>query len=230
MKNVTKLMMAAAMVLGSSPAFATLPVSALTYNLNIYAIYTSSDATCTSGMIATFGPVASPKAMNLASSATLGSGPIANPVRCMVVVAQNQNVVSWSAGSYSGSTGANPDSNCNAGGSTSWGLGAVSPYWNSTVKSGLQGVGLTIPSTTAGTSSDIVPIYLSVNSTTSNAFGTTSYQAPLSTADASNGVKLTSPNTATSYKLVIGLSSLMGGAGGGTCATTGVETISFLAQ
>ena len=90
-----------------------------TVQFSIHGLYSTSDPTCRTGLVATIPITATPTAQNFVGSPTLGTGPIPTEIKCVVMLVKNRMVTTWSAGTYTTSTLGNPDSDCNGGATTS---------------------------------------------------------------------------------------------------------------
>lgn len=222
----------------SAVARATLPVAAIsTMSMNFYGMYTTSDATCQTNLVATIPLSATPTVQNFVSSPTLGSGPVASPINCIITVMADQSNITWAAGAYTTTTtgggGTFPDSGCNAGGTVAQKIcRSTSPNYPAKVTADALAVGLTLatscPASPTGT--EVIPIYLSTDAActgqsaidagvTACAGGNlNAFQAPTAANDGAHGIKLTQlPGAGGTYTFTIGVSGIMGGESGGTC-------------
>src|SRR4051812_30294107 len=101
---MTRSALALLMVLSGS-AFAGLPRSALpSVQLAIYGIYTSSDPSCQTGLIATVPISATATLINLVSEPTFGTGTVPTNINCVIIVMRNYFSATWAAGTYTTST------------------------------------------------------------------------------------------------------------------------------
>jgi hypothetical protein len=83
-------------------AHAYLPRAATSdIDINIYGLYTTNDPTCQTGLVATIPMSRTPQLVDFAMSPSFGRGPVANPVKCMIVVAGSHLQATWKSGSYS---------------------------------------------------------------------------------------------------------------------------------
>lgn len=221
-------------------AYGDIAASAISkFSFPIYGMYTSSDPTCQSGLIATVPITATPTVVNFATGTPLGSGPIANPINCVVFVLQNTFTVNWSAGTYSTTStelsNTFNDSHCN-GGTSGVFLNPLpidagsTPSWPSQIITDLQALGLT-PQTVAIPSSptqkEIIPLYLSSDSVCEGDLSSTTTDpascyngqdgwnplAPPTKSGDYNGIRMASPNTSSQYKFVTNLNKFIGGNG-----------------
>ena len=157
-------------------AEANLPASAITeLSVALYAIYTTSDPLCQTGLIATVPVTETPVPTNLADSPTLGTGPLPEGgIACVVIVIQNHLMLAWAPGDYTGvshfGTSSWSDSSCNAGGSEGPLLFCAdtpgSPAWPPQILNDLTAAGVE-PATDcsgAGDPTVAIPLYLSAAS------------------------------------------------------------------
>jgi hypothetical protein len=170
---------AACFLLGRTTARANLPPSAISQmKVGLYGIYTSDDATCQSGLVATVPLTAAPSDFDFAASPSLGEGPIpAGGIKCVVILLESQLTMAWRAGSYTSTTrfgtSEHPDSNCNSGGTE----GPLSfcdakspsfsnPTFPAAIQADLERAGLAAKAKCAadGDLTAIVPLYLSSDS------------------------------------------------------------------
>jgi hypothetical protein len=174
---MTRHLMAAmvALALVGAPASANLPASAISaLTVPLYGMYTTSDPTCQTGLVATIPLSATPTPINFATAPSIGTGPIPSTgINCVVIIVQSSISLEWKAGTYSGTTqfGSSVfnDSNCNAGGSEALGgcFGSTTDRadFPPQVQTDLAALGLTgtTDCATAG-SAPILPLYLSTYS------------------------------------------------------------------
>jgi hypothetical protein len=248
-KSWLKLSLITSGLISSSLAHATIPRDAVSGIVaRIYGIYTSTDPTCESGLVQTIPLTTTPRIFNMANAPTIGSGPVANPIKCVVLIMQNQVEMNWLSGTYAGTTSGNPDSNCNSGGSQTRTLcgnagGTVSVSWPTGILADLTRVGLTATTTcpTTPTGSEVIVIYISTNSKCTfntavdaaasgcvsggnpagNAFATPT------TADSTNGIKLNNPPTSATYRFIINPDGTVGGTSATTCGNVGPPRFGF---
>jgi hypothetical protein len=247
-----KLILATLSLAFANSAFAFLPVSAITtLSLPVYGIYITADATCTSGFVATIPLSTTAKAVNFASNAAIGAGSLPSTIGCVVIVAGNNLTTAWAAGTYTDSSkGGGGDSHsdniaaCTAGGATTDQhiCRGNTVSWPSQITTDAAAVGLTLSQTTcAGTSSDVIPLVLSTNSVctgqsaadasvTACAGGNNNgFSLPTSTADPSNGIKLTAPSAAGDVKFVVNPSNTVGATSASSCGNISAPLFSFAA-
>src|SRR5262245_5960079 len=106
MKKIIPLITALCALAAAQGAEAYLGNSALTsYKLAMYAVYTTSDPTCMTKLVATLPFRATPSDVDLVQNPTLGMGPLSNPVRCVILVLKNSvGPMVWKAGTYTGTS------------------------------------------------------------------------------------------------------------------------------
>ena len=237
----------------STPAFAFVPASAVTtMSLPVYGIYTSSDPTCTTGLIATVALTKTPQSINFAANPIIGSGSLPTTIGCVVIVTGNNLSNAWAAGTYtttstSGGGGSYPDSQCNAGGSNTGqsicnvGNGVV-PTWPAKIITDAAAIGLTLKTTACSSTSDVVPLVLSTNSLCTGqnvadasvaacaSGNNNNFALPTSTADASHGTKLTAPSVAGDVKFIVNPANTLGGNSSGVCNNISAPLFSFSAK
>ncbi len=251
-KMKKSLLIAISALLVSSSAFAYLPVSAVTtMALPVYGIYTSSDPTCMTGMIATVALTKTSQTINFASNPTIGSGALPATIGCVVIVVGDSLSNAWAAGTYTTTStggGGSPvsDSSCNAGGSNTGQkiCNNGTPTWPAQITADAAAIGLTLKTTScsSGTTSDVVPLVLSTNSictgqpvtdaavTACNGGNINNFAMPTSAADASNGTKLTAPSAAGNLKFVVNPTNTLGGSiqnSVNTCGNIAAPLFSF---
>lgn len=232
MKKITFLTMMCMAVSTCSWA-ATLPRTAVKQlTLSIYGIYTSSDPTCATGLIATVSLAATPTDRDMVSSPTLGTGPVASPIKCVVVIAKNGVTNGWKSKEEAGVESYNVDTEptaCDAGsaGTKKAICGnktpAESPYWPEQISTDMAAAGLTKTTTCTGSTDEIIPIYLStyaacVGTATADAGvdgcqiseggggsypANDAFSAPTEENQLTKGVKLTAPEAASRYKFIV---------------------------
>ncbi|MGZ3707638.1 MAG: hypothetical protein ACXWPM_02260, partial [Bdellovibrionota bacterium] len=169
--------------LRTSGAQASLPVSSVTsFIFHLYGLYTTSDATCQTGWVATIPITATPTAVDFATAPTIGTGKISTTVNCILFIAQNQFSYAWTGGGYStsstpfGGGTPNADSACNTAGTSGnqpvMSGSSLAPVWppsTALVMTDMAAKGV-IPTTTAigiATQNEVIPIFLSVDSSCS---------------------------------------------------------------
>jgi hypothetical protein len=204
-------------------------------NITIYGMYTSSDPTCQTGLNATIALSSTPTTANLVTGPTLGSGPVANPINCVIFILKNQVGYVWPAGTYTSTSSGSSDSVCNTGGTLPQKIcnHGETLSFPSQIVADAASEGLTLPtgcSNGGATGNEVVPIFISTDSTcvgqaaldpaqcTSGGTNTNvPFQAPTASGDSSHGCKLTAPAAgASSYTLVIDPAGSIG-YNGGTC-------------
>lgn len=167
----------------SATSWANLPASAVTkMAFQIYGIYTTNDPTCLTGLFATRPLSATSQEINFAAAPSLGTGPVpADGIKCLIIVAKAQYSVEWIAGSYAPGVkrfGSNSyqDSNCNAGGSTSYsdvtetptcqpGIRPTNIDWPQKIKDDMAALGISYATECNGSNAgNIFPIYVSTYS------------------------------------------------------------------
>jgi hypothetical protein len=251
------LLMALSAVLISSPAFAFLPVSAVTsMSLPVYGIYMSSDPSCTTGLVATVPLTLTPQAINFAANPAIGSGSVPATIGCVVIVLQNSFSSAWAAGTYTGTTTSNGQGGpysgsdniaaCNQGGTTT--AKAIchgdAVTWPTQITTDAAAIGLTLATgTCAGTLTEAVPLFLSTNSACTgnstadaNVTGcqggssTNNFSMPTSVGDLLHGTLMTAPSTAGNLKFVFSPSNCFGATSASTCGNTGPPMFSFAAN
>ena len=246
-KNLNHLILICA-AMASGSAFAYLPGSAINnLTMTIYGVYTTSDATCQTGLLATVPLSATPQTVNMTNIPNIGQGPVANPINCVIMVVRPTASIAWVAGTYTGTTNTYADTQCNAGGtiaSTNYcGVSAITwPGATSQLVKDMTALGLAMPTACANSATDIAPLYLSVNAgCTYNTGDPTACKSPAPGADAfqppsagtttasdnAHGVKLAGITTSMKYKFIMSPANVMGGSSGGTCSGMGTPTFSF---
>jgi hypothetical protein len=159
-------------------AFAAIPASATTtMQMKIYGIYTTDDPTCRTNLKQSVALRATARDINMVSRPDFGSGPVANPIKCVVIIFGSPITVTVAAGTYTSTTTSSTgttmsDSICNAGKSYSSPIesgGVMTEVtWVESIKTDLQALGLTptltVPASGQGTAADIFPLYISTYS------------------------------------------------------------------
>jgi hypothetical protein len=230
MKKITVLTIVFATVSTMCWARSYLPRSAVKgLTLSIYGLYTSTDPTCATGLIATIPISATPTARDMVSSPELGTGPVASPIKCVVLVANNSVTNAWKSAADSGVSTYNVNDThgdvCDVGSDGSpksiCGHMNETPFWPEQIKADLTAAGLTATTTCAGSQDEIVPIYLStyaacVGTSTADAGvegcqitegegshpANDAFSAPTEDGQKTKGIKLTAPVEADKYKFV----------------------------
>jgi hypothetical protein len=207
----------------TSQAFAFVSNSSLlSMTLPVYAIYTTADPTCQTGLVTTVPFTSSPTNFNFVAGGPLGVGGISSSVNCAVFIIQNSLTAKIAPGSYS-STSLNgggqtySDSVC---GSTS-GLTLQQMICSSTSMSALPTqistdaakAGVTIATTSCGNSlSEVVPLVLSTYSSSTGRGGSSNaFSFPTGAADALHGLLLTSPSVQGNLRFVVNPTNTYGG-------------------
>lgn len=206
----------------------------------VYGMYTTTDPTCQSGLIATIPLQSTPKPVNMAQSPRIGVGPVAKPVNCIVMVMKNEVTVEWLPGIYTGS-----DSVCDTGGTNTVQIcnSGVVPTWPTAITADMAALGLTpaasCPTATASRQF-VVPVYLSTFSACTGNVTTdasvsgcvaagfpagNTFAAP-ATAASTNGIKIVAPPTSSNYKFVIDPDQSVG-AQGGVCTSLSPPKFGF---
>lgn len=146
-----------------SEAWANLERSTISnVGVSLYGVFMTSDPNCQVGLIASVPLSLMPTISNFVSAPVLGAGPVPKRLACVVLLVANQVQVTWQAGAYQA-----PDNVCNAGGTTN-----VNPCvstaitWPLTISQSAQAMGLSLSNScgTTPTGSEIVPIFMSINS------------------------------------------------------------------
>ena len=226
-----------------SPAFATIPGSAVTTaQLPVYGIYTTSDATCQTGLVAGIPLSKTPQTFDFTKSPVIGNGGVASPINCVVIVAQAAFTGVLASGNYTGTTGGNNDSLCNAGCYTRADgrcntaapaaalpvcQNAATESWPVQVQTDAATVGLTLPTSCTHSITDIIPIYISSDSSSTQG-ASTMFNFPTGPNDAAHGIHLGgAPITpGTSLTFVNDPTGMFGGNFGG-CNNIGPPLWSF---
>jgi hypothetical protein len=243
------LLMALSTILISSPAFAFLPVSAVSsMTLPVFGIYMSTDPSCTTGMQATIPLTTTPLPINFVANPAIGSGSIPATIGCVVIVLQNSFTSAWTAGTYTGtSTGGVSDNiaACNSGNTT--GAKAIchgdAVVWPAQITADAAAIGLTLATgNCAGTTSEVVPMVLSTNSAcTGNSTAdsgvagcaggssTNNFSLPTSAGDVLHGTLMTAPSTAGNLKFVVNPTNAFGATSTTACGNTSPPLFSFAA-
>jgi hypothetical protein len=244
------ILFSASLIFMHGVAHADLPASAIsTMNLSMFGMYTTSDPTCQKGLTATIPLSATSTTFNFAASPTLGSGPIASPINCVIFILKSGIIINYSAGTYTGTgTGGSPssDSACFAGGSISQGIcRSTTTNFPAQVVSDAAAVGLTLTTTCPGspTGNEVIPVYISTYSACTGStvldagnstcvaidagVGPNTFQAPTAANDTAHGLILSSvASGGSAYKFVIGVSHSVGG-NGGSCAAVSAPTFAL---
>ena len=171
--------------------------------VSLYGVFITSDPTCQVGLIASVPLVKTPVSSNFATAPVLGAGPVPLRVGCIVLVVANQVQVGWKAGSY-----AAPDNVCAAGGTANVNpCASASLSWPSIIAQSAQAVGLTLSTgcSATPTGTEVVPVYMSINSvctgnsvidqqtagcTVAGKTTSTVAQAPSTNSSASSGARI----------------------------------------
>jgi hypothetical protein len=245
------LMLSVCGLVASGPAFAYLPVSAITtMALPVYGVYMSADPTCVTGMVATIPLSKTPQTINFAANPVIGTADsLPVTIGCVIIVVGNSLSNGWAAGTYATSSQGNLDSVCENGGSSTGqiicGNGRANPVsWPSQITTDAAAIGLTLAtSSCAGVTTEVIPLVLSTNSictgqsaidslvpacNTQN--GTNNWKMPTTTNDATEGTKLTAPSVAGNLKFVVDPTNTLGGESGGQCGNISAPTFSFKAD
>jgi hypothetical protein len=166
---------APALALGllGAPARANLPASAITaLTSQVYGMYTTSDATCQTGLVATLPLTATPTAVNFATAPTLGTGPIPSAgIACVVLVARGDLLLAWKAGTYTGTTkfgtSTYSDAACDGGGEERL-MGCfgktAGAAWPAKIAADLAALGLSTTTDCSAPGGPITALYLSTYS------------------------------------------------------------------
>lgn len=182
--------------------------------LTVHGLYTTSDGSCQSGWVKAFLN-SSPSQVDFVSAPTLGSGIFSNPINCIMMVIQNSVGATIASGTYLTASNGGSDSVCSGQTFTQQICRGQSTSFPTTVTADAASAGLTLttscPVSPAGT--EIIPVYLSINSACTGQ-STSDSTNPLCMADggsepvrfippdlgrtansSSNGLKLTSIST-----------------------------------
>jgi hypothetical protein len=246
------LMLIAPALLLSGSAFAFLPVASVTtMSLPVYGVYTTSDPACVTGFSATVPLSTTPQTINFAASPAIGTGPVPATIGCAIFVIGNNLSNGWAAGNYTstssgdGGGGPYPDSNCNSGGSSTGQsiCHGINPTWPARIVTDAAAIGLTlVTGTCAGTTSEVVPLVLSTHSVCTGQTAAdaavpacaggniNNFALPTSSADATNGTKLTAPSVEGDLKFVINPANTLGGQSGNKCDNIKAPLFSFVAK
>jgi hypothetical protein len=225
-------LVAVSAILVSSSAFAYLPVSSITtLALPVYGVYMSADPTCVTGMVATIPLSKTPQTINFASGPVIGTADtLPATIGCVIIVVGNSLSNAWSAGHYDSlTTQSNPDTLCDAGGSTTGqvicgGGSGQTVSWPAQITTDAAAIGLTLATgTCVGTTTEVVPLVLSTNSICSGnsaidasipacnvGNGTNNWTMPTTTNDATEGTKLTAPAVTGNLKFVVNPTNTLG--------------------
>lgn len=223
----------------SIPAWALIPSGSINQaTLLIHGIYTTSDPACKADLVATVPLKKTAVPFNLAASPSLGNGLAADPIKCVIFVMQAKATVGWNAGNYTSSTGGNSDSVCNSGGSTSFALcpASVTTFWPDAIRAQADAIGLNRTETCTGADTNIMPLYLSVDSlctgnTSVDPSGCNSgynVSMPPTAANMPMGIKITQPTGDTgvmTFKVDV---SRVVGYSGGVCGSPNPPTFGFV--
>lgn len=226
----------------SSPVLAALPRSAVSSMIiSYYGMYTTSDPTCQTGLVAALPLSSTLHSVDLTTRPTLGNGSVANPIKCVVLITKNTISETWASGSYTGTTDANNDSQCNAGSSSALSYNVcrsvASLSYPAQIVADAAAAGLTLASSCAAnpTGTEVMPVYISTYSACSGNTATdpasctaggsypNAFAAPTASGDVHNGIQLTSPEAKGTIYFVVDPTSTIGGCGsvGPNCVSTG---------
>lgn len=242
-------------------AHAFLPLSAISsVKIVLYGLYTTADATCKTGWVSTlkFDKNASAQDFASAGGIKLGAGSIADGTQCILMIIKNSGVFSTAAGSYTTTSNGANDNVCNSGTSNSTTIfyggasgnatqiaaGATWPAATEAPTIDMTAAGSTQITSYTGseTGSEIVPVYLSVNSlcTGSSANDSSSCSTidtngglagsvpPTSTSDTSHGYRTVAPSADNGrYKFVVNMTNVVGNSGG-NCAFAAAPMMQFV--
>jgi hypothetical protein len=253
MKKILFLALAAISV--SSSAFAFIPASSITtMSLPVYGLYTTADATCTTGLVATIPLSSTPQSLNFAQKPTLGQGSVPATIGCVIIVIGNSLSNGWASGNYTttsngGGSQTYNDSSCNSGGSNSGqsicGSGGTpqSITWPTKITTDAAAIGLPLTTgTCTGQTSQIVPLVLSTNSVCTGqgvadasvpacaGGNNNNFALPITTSDATHGTKLTAPSLSGNLKFVVNPANTLGGFTATTCGNVAAPLFSFAAN
>lgn len=140
-----------------------------TLSFKMHGLYTTSDPTCQTGLVATIPLSKAGTTYNLAASPTFGDGPIPADIQCVVMVIANKITTAWAAGTYTTTSNGNPDSVCNPGGTENVplcnGVDADRITWPTQIQQDFAALGLT-PATACqnANAAMLIPLYLSTHS------------------------------------------------------------------
>ncbi len=142
MRRIAYLMIASLLVGFSAAPVAKAALSASNITSTkvwVHGIYTSDDDTCRTNLVPTMPIVKDPVQTDLASTPLLASGPVAEPVRCVVVLIANRVDLTYKPGPY-----ATPDNECDAGGTISTPLcnGTTPAFSAGSIKDDILAAGL----------------------------------------------------------------------------------------
>ena len=220
----------------AAPAFANLSRDAVTsLQVKLYGFYTTTDATCQTGLVATIPLSKTATLYDMAKSPTFGSGNVASPIGCAIMVMANDLAESWAAGTYTTTTSGLSDSVCNSGGSSSGShiCRSQALSWPAQIQTDAAAVGLNLPSacSSSGSSSEVIALYLStysacagnvtndtnagrtqcINGTNST---NTAFVAPTASGDTANGINISTPTSSSHYTFVVDPNNMFGNRNG----------------
>lgn len=236
-------------IAASAPnANAVIPTAGIShFSMPVYAFYTSTDPTCQTGLTALLPMQSTPKTVDFMASTIIGTGTLANPINCVVLVFQNALTWNWSAGTYTTSTGGTSDSVCNAGGSVTSNICNANvtlstPPAKITTDATAAGVTLSTSCPATPTGSEVVVVYISTNSlctfVTATDTGTACFVSghnianpftAAASASSTNGVHLTSVPFAAGATVYMAdnPAGSIGAISSTACGNTGGTVLSF---
>lgn len=215
---------------------------------NLYGLYTTSDPLCQSELVATIPLSSTPRTFDMVGSPAMGNGPVATPVRCVVMVLKNSLQMGWKAGSYTSTTSGNSDAVCNSGGTVATKIcgngGVTTVTWPTQILTDMAATGLTATTSCPNPPSgnEVVAVFLStyakctgnatldagtVGCVSGNNSVNNTFAYPTGPYDSGAGISINESPASGSYTLVIDPDLSFGNDGGGACASVAPPRFSF---
>lgn len=201
-------------------------------NTQLYGVYLSSDPTCQTGLTAVVELTATPRPFNMARSPTLGQGEVpSGGIKCVVMVMKNDVQIGIAAGTYTGTSNSQADSVCNGGKTPSAAAichNGVAVSWPAKITADAAAIGLSLTSSCAGggSTSAVIPLYLStysactgltsVDAATPGCSSPDAFSPPTASNDLNYGIHISDPGPAGDFTFVIDPNQSAGNDGGGS--------------
>ena len=224
----------------AAPALATIPGgSVISIATKAMGVYTTADPLCQTGFVATVPITGNPISIDLAKAPTIGRGPRAKGMQCIVFILNTGVSMSWAIGNYTTTTSGGSDNVCNNGGTMNTiickagGGGAVN--WPAQILNDMSAAGLPTISTCTGSGNEIVPLYLSTAAACTGSSSidpaactgnNKSFQAPTGANDVAHGIIINSPPESGSYVFSINPSTAIGNVSG-VCGAANAPLFAF---
>jgi hypothetical protein len=240
---------------GTPPAHAFIPLSGVSsLKVQLYALYTSADPTCQTGLVATVPMSKTAVTVDVMQGPQVGSNAsTSSTINCIVWVTGNTTTATIGAGpftstsTWSSTNTNNSDSPCTGGktiGPQMMTAVATTINWPTQIKTDLASAGLSAITSTTGLT-DVIPIYVSTDSKCTDQYQADSaisgctwsgstptsnpFNAPTAANDTAHGVNLSasiSSGSSTGYKMVINPVGMFGG-NSGSCSQNGFPLATF---